>query len=162
MLTYDSTMCHSRHHRRRAVTHQAEETARRDHTVRASDAERDPAVRASDAERESAVTQLREHASAGRLDVEELEQRIGAAYGARTHGELAALLGDLPARAPARRVVSARRSHGHEWRSLLQVSVVLIAIWAFSGAGYFWPAWVMVWWGFALALKSGPRLLRLR
>jgi hypothetical protein len=43
-----------------------------------------------------------------------------------------------------------------------QVSILLIAIWALSGAGYFWPAWVMVWWGFALAMKTGPRLLRPR
>ena len=49
---------------------------------------RDPELRASDAERESTVTQLREHGASGRLDVEELEQRIGAAYAARTHGEL--------------------------------------------------------------------------
>jgi hypothetical protein len=142
-------MCHSRHHHRRA--HPAEDAARRD-----------PGMRASDAERESAVTQLREHGAAGRLDVEELEQRIGAAYAARTHGELGALLGDLPARPPARRVASAGRRDGHEWHGFLQVSFVLIAIWALSGAGYFWPAWVMVWWGFALVMKSGPRLLRLR
>jgi hypothetical protein len=43
-----------------------------------------------------------------------------------------------------------------------RVSILLIAIWAVSGAGYFWPAWVMVWWGFALVMRSGPRLLRLR
>jgi hypothetical protein len=43
-----------------------------------------------------------------------------------------------------------------------QVSAVLVAIWALSGAGYFWPAWVMIWWGFALVMKSGPGLLRLR
>ena len=54
------------------------------------------------------------------------------------------------------------RRHGSEWAPFLQVSALLIAIWAVSGAGYFWPAWVMVWWGFALVMKSGPRLLRLR
>ena len=68
-------------------------------------APRDPGLRASDAERETAVSELREHGAAGRLDVEELEHRIGAAYAARTHGELQALLGDLPSAAapPARR-----------------------------------------------------------
>ena len=172
------TMCHSRHHHRRAVSRPAEHAE-----------PRDPALRASDADRESTVAQLREHGAAGRLDVDELEQRIGAAYAARTHGELAALLADLPAKratgavAPRRphdwtpflqvsallgdlpvnvhtRAVAPR--HGHDWAPFLQVSVLLIAIWAVSGAGYFWPAWVIVWWGFALVMKSGPRLLKLR
>ena len=117
----------------------------------------DPALRASDAERESTVAQLREHGAAGRLDVEELEQRVGAAYAARTHGELRALLEDLPAR-PVARSASPRRPD-REWAGFLQVNLLLIAIWAVSGAGYFWPAWVMVWWGLALVMKSGPRLL---
>jgi hypothetical protein len=144
-------MCHSRQHHRRAVPRPAEEAPRQD-----------PALRASDQERESAVTELREHGAAGRLEVEELEQRIGAAYAALTHGELAALLADLPARPRARAVAPRPRRHGHEWSAFLQVNALLIAIWAVSGAGYFWPAWVMVWWGFALVMKSGPRLLRLR
>src|SRR5215217_8789738 len=141
-------MCHSRHHHRRAVSRPAEHAE-----------PRDPALRASDADRESIVAQLREHGAAGRLDVDELEQRIGAAYAARTHGELAALLADLPAKR-ATRAVAPRRPH--DWTPFLQVSALLIAIWAVSGAGYFWPAWVLVWWGFALAMKSGPRLLKLR
>ena len=65
------------------------------------------------------------------------------------------------ARTRARPVASPRR-HGHEWGGFLQVNLLLVAIWAVSGAGYFWPAWVMLWWGFALVMKSGPRLLRLR
>ena len=141
-------MCHSRHHHRRAVSRPAEHAE-----------PRDPALRASDADRESIVAQLREHGAAGRLDVDELEQRIGAAYAARTHGELAALLADLPAKRPTRAVAPRR---AHDWTPFLQVSALLIAIWAVSGAGYFWPAWVIVWWGFALVMKSGPRLLKLR
>src|SRR5215216_4300920 len=116
-------MCHSRHHQNRAVSRQAPEAARRD-----------PELRASDAERESTVTLLREHGAAGRLDVEELEQRVGAAYAARTYGELRALLGDLPDKVPTRPVAPRR---AHDWAPFLQVSVLLIAIWAVSGAGYF-------------------------
>ena len=121
---------------------------------------RDPGLRASDAERESAVSQLREHGATGRLDIAELEQRIGAAYEARTHGELEALLHDLPGTPPA--VTPVGRGQRVEWAPFAAVSVMLVAIWALSGAGYFWPAWVMIWWGFALVMKSGPRLLRLR
>ena len=141
-------MCHSRHHHSRAVSRPAPDATRRD-----------PGLRASDSDRESAVTVLREHGAAGRLDVDELEERVGGAYAARTHGELDALLSDLPARAMAPRP----RRHGNpEWSRFVGINVMLVAIWAFTGAGYFWPAWVMLWWGAALVMKSGPGLLRLR
>jgi hypothetical protein len=147
-------MCHHRHQHRRTMVRYAPDEQRHE-----------PGLRASDAERESIVAQLREHGTAGRLDVDELEQRIGAAYAARTHGELGELLADLPAGRPARAVAAPPRSphrQGHDLTGFFGVSVLLVAIWALSGAGYFWPAWVMVWWGFALVMKSGPRLLRLR
>jgi hypothetical protein len=56
-----------------------------------------PAVRASDAEREHAVERLRAHAGEGRLTLEELTQRIDAAYSARTRDELERITSDLPA-----------------------------------------------------------------
>ena len=46
------------------------------------------ALRASDAERERTATLLREHSAAGRLTPEELDERLDAAYAARTVGEL--------------------------------------------------------------------------
>jgi hypothetical protein len=55
-----------------------------------------PDLRASDAERERTVAELREHALAGRLTVEELDERCERAYAARTRSELRALLADLP------------------------------------------------------------------
>ena len=139
-------MCHARRHHHHAAPSPAPQP--------------DPGLRASDAEREDTVTRLREHAATGRLDVEELEQRIGAAYTARTHGDLAALQQDLP-RAPRSRPAP-RRRHDRDWVVFAQVNVLLIAIWAFSGAGHFWPAWVMAWWGLALVVKTAPRVLRLR
>ena len=54
-------------------------------------------LRASDAERERTVAQLRRHAAAGRLTVEELDERSERAYTARTLSDLAALVADLPA-----------------------------------------------------------------
>ena len=53
-------------------------------------------LRASDAERERVVTFLREHALLGRLDDDELEDRIGLAYAAVTVGDLERLIADLP------------------------------------------------------------------
>ena len=53
-------------------------------------------LRASDADRDAAVDRLREAAGEGRLEPEELEQRVGGALHARTYGDLAELLADLP------------------------------------------------------------------
>jgi hypothetical protein len=134
------------------------------------DLSRGPDVRASDAERENVVARLREHAAAGRLDVDELEDRVGAAYGARTRGDLAALLGDLPGGVRARGDRSglpdgAARPAGlprrarhcddvaHHLRAFVVVNLLLVAIWAATGAGAFWPGWVLLWWGVALAVK---------
>jgi Domain of unknown function (DUF1707) len=57
---------------------------------------RDPDLRASQQERERVVDQLRTHAGEGRLELDELEERIELALHARTRGELTALLRDLP------------------------------------------------------------------
>jgi hypothetical protein len=54
-------------------------------------------TRASDAEREATVVRLREAAAEGRLTVEELSERIDAAYAATTAAELEPLTADLPA-----------------------------------------------------------------
>jgi hypothetical protein len=54
-------------------------------------------TRASDAEREAVVARLRDAAGEGRLTVEELAERIDAAYTATTHAELEPLTADLPA-----------------------------------------------------------------
>src|SRR5919206_178586 len=43
-------------------------------------------MRVSDREREAVAEQLREHAAEGRLDPDELEERLTAAYAARTRG----------------------------------------------------------------------------
>jgi hypothetical protein len=71
----------------------------------AADAERSsgggPALRASDAERDAAVQRLQGAFAEGRLDDAEFDQRMRAALTARTHGDLDALLTDLPAAAGA-------------------------------------------------------------
>jgi hypothetical protein len=53
-------------------------------------------LRVSDAEREAATAELREHYASGRLDSDELDQRLSAALAARTRGDLSALFTDLP------------------------------------------------------------------
>jgi hypothetical protein len=100
-------------------------------------------IRASQAERDRVVDRLRDHAGEGRLDVGELEVRVERALCARTRGELETLVADLPPRRRTRRRARVRT----EWVAL---SIMLIAIWALTGAGYFWPVWPiggMAWWG---------------
>lgn len=54
-----------------------------------------PELRASDAEREQTAEVLRAAASEGRLDVKELEDRLGSVYAVRTRTELARLIADV-------------------------------------------------------------------
>lgn len=54
-------------------------------------------LRASDGERQEVGALLSRHFTDGRLDRDELDERLGAAMRATTRGELAALLFDLPA-----------------------------------------------------------------
>src|SRR4051794_24117224 len=72
-----------------------------------------PDLRASDDDRERTAEQLRGAAAQGRITVDELEERLQAAYAARTHGELSPIVADLPA-APERRVsgLAVRRGEG--------------------------------------------------
>ena len=53
-------------------------------------------LRASHDDRDRVVELLTGAAGDGRLTPEELDQRVGAALTARTYGELAALVSDLP------------------------------------------------------------------
>lgn len=53
-------------------------------------------MRVSDQDRDSAVEVLSEHAAAGRLTLDELEERLSVALAARTRSELGALTRDLP------------------------------------------------------------------
>jgi hypothetical protein len=108
-------------------------------------------VRASDEDREQLIAELNEHTVAGRLDTDELERRVQAAYAARTTGQLDALRSDLPV--PSRSVAlqhAERRRHLsrrmiQESGGSLSAFVVCTAIWAASGAqGSFWPVWVLL------------------
>jgi Domain of unknown function (DUF1707) len=111
--------------------------------------------RASDADRDRAVQDLREHFAAGRLTGDEMDERIQAAYAARTDGDLRRLLADLPqlpiTQAQQKAALAERRRHLQ--RQVLQQSggglalfLVCTVIWLADGAhrGSFWPAWVLI------------------
>jgi hypothetical protein len=53
-------------------------------------------MRISDAEREAAAAELREHFASGRLDQEELNERLDRVFAAKTRGDLNGPFTDLP------------------------------------------------------------------
>ncbi|MBL1099640.1 DUF1707 and DUF2154 domain-containing protein [Streptomyces sp. 205] len=69
-------------------------------------------MRASDAERERIAEVLREAVAEGRLDMEEFEERLDAAYTARTHAQLEPLVRDLPVPGTTPGALSAPESCG--------------------------------------------------
>ena len=120
-------------------------------TVLAEDTRAAVQLRVSDHERESRADLLRQHAGAGRLTAEELEERLDLAYAARTQDELAGLLEDLPAiGATVADRPPRQRCSREELTAFVVVNVVLIGIWAATGAGYFWPIWPLLGWGLGL------------
>lgn len=120
------------------------------------------------------AARLREHYSAGRLSDDELASRVEEAYRARTVADLDALTVDLPSSDPS----SARSRHpaprsrqevtrgGRTLRTSVRihatlyvlVNVMLIGIWAASGAGYFWPIWPILGWGIGVGAHAAPVL----
>jgi hypothetical protein len=104
-------------------------------------------VRASDAERERCAQALRAAYAEGRLSLEELEDRLTCTRDARTRLELRALTRDVP-RDHARR---AGRALDRLDRAALTVHATvftgigsgLTGLWALTGQGDYWPAWVI-------------------
>ncbi|MEP7026654.1 MAG: DUF1707 domain-containing protein [Actinomycetota bacterium] len=81
-------------------------------------------LRVSDADREQVADQLRQAAGEGRLTMDELDERLGSAYAARTFADLEPLTHDLPTAAgPARAPAMPSRVGGHA-TSVCAVSVM--------------------------------------
>ena len=112
-------------------------------------------LRASDADRDAVAERLRTAAVEGRLEPDELEERLHRALRARTYGELDRLLGDLP----AKRVVAPRRHVATVGGTVLVLAVrlaVALAIVAALGiaialTAMWWLIGIVVW----LTLRSG-------
>ena len=115
--------------------------------------ELNPSIRASDADRERVVEMLRRNTAEGRISADEFDERMTAAYNAKTIGALAELTTDLPVdlaeHAQRQRELAKKAKPGkamnrqvrEQVSGLASLGVVLTVIWVISGAGYFWPAW---------------------
>ncbi len=122
----------------------------------------------SDAERAAAVRRLADAYGEGRLTLDELTRRNELALGARTRGDIARTLDQLPGPraaglSPKAHAVGYAAGSGALWLVWLVTRAENPAP-TDLGAGYYWPVWVMLVWGIALtlhALHAGGRLPRL-
>ncbi len=119
-------------------------------------------MRASDSDRETVAAVLQRHHLEGRLDLEELSQRLDRCHTAKTVGELHWLRADLP------RVDPARAENGDQaWRgrsprrlaALLPVFVMLAGISLVAGAHVFWLAIPLTFFAFRAFGWSGGWLV---
>jgi hypothetical protein len=111
-------------------------------------------LRVSDEERDATAREIREHYASGRLDDDELSERLSAAYGAKTQSQLQAVRADLPPLppSPAARKAELVARRGELSRQLLQQTgaslspfIICTLIWAVSGAtGFFWPVFLLI------------------
>jgi hypothetical protein len=103
-------------------------------------------VRTSDTEREQVATILRAAMAEGSLNLEEGEERLGAAYAAKFRDEFAALTADLPgggrkalAETPEAQAAMRRGIRRHAG-FVFFLAFALTGLWVLSGAHFFWPA----------------------
>jgi hypothetical protein len=110
-------------------------------------------LRASDADRDAVAERLREAAVEGRLEPDELEERLHAALRARTYGDLHRLLTDLPAKPTAwerhgtQVMPAARTALAVALRVLLAVAVVAVVLVVAAVMATWWVLWALVWFG---------------
>lgn len=127
-------------------------------------------MRAADVDRTRVAQRLQVAVDEGRLGLADYDERLQAAYAARTYDELERVTADLPAPAVdhvavAREETAAARRHewSEGWRSWAGAALVMIAIWGgtslVSGTLLpFWPAIPLgIWAAVVLASALGAR-----
>ena len=57
-------------------------------------------------------------------------------------------------RAEAIKAVKRKREFKNHIIAYIIVNAFLVVVWYFSGAGYFWPGWVMGGWGIGVAFNA--------
>jgi Flp pilus assembly protein TadB len=121
-------------------------------------------LRASDADREQIAERLRHAAAEGRLLANELEERLGKAFKARTYGELDAVVADLPVNRVARRSPTPLARPALVLAvALAAVAVIAFAILIITSLLAAWAAWAFIaWWMFGGRARRRQRALRHR
>jgi hypothetical protein len=124
-------------------------------------------VRVSDGERQAAADRLRAAHDEGRLDLDEYDNRLAAAYRAVTYSDLDALFADLPGTAAPATVHAAPAAHVPRspvldtvvaadmhlalkilwtlWGGAVAINLIVwLLVSLGSGWTYFWPMWMAV------------------
>ena len=121
-------------------------------------------MRAGDGDRKAVADQLKTALDEGRLDLGEYDERLQKTYGAKTFGDLAGLLDDLPGTVPVEQsqvqayqspaaAVSEPQSKAQRVATWVGpyggVVAVCVVIWAISSISsghltYFWPVWMLI------------------
>jgi hypothetical protein len=125
---------------------------------------REAELRVGDTERHEAATALGEHFATGRLDQQEFDERVQAAYAARTRLDLRRLFVDLPEPAPFR-VAPARQPppEPRPWRPppfvpVLPLLIVLLIVASVLTRVPLFPFFfVWLWLGWGRRAWRGPR-----
>jgi Domain of unknown function (DUF1707) len=135
-------------------------------------------LRAADADRQQIADQLKGALDEGRLSLHEYDDRVAAAYAARTYAELLVIVQDLPrpgvsaAEIHARRAAEARRESSRLptamvvlWTVWAAVAAVNLVVYALVRATvndwvYPWPAWMLVPGAALTAVTVGVQVIR--
>ncbi|MBV8997755.1 MAG: DUF1707 domain-containing protein [Solirubrobacterales bacterium] len=112
---------------------------------------RDRSLRAADADREAMAESLREQHLAGRLDTDELQERIERCYDARTYADLDAVFVDLPRPQPR----TSPRGNAFPWPrvALFPLMPLLIVALVLSHGHLLWLAVPLLFWFVARPLR---------
>jgi hypothetical protein len=74
--------------------------------------------------------------------------------------ELSKEMASTTERIEARKRLERRRNLSGTVVAYIVVNALLIGVWATTGAGYFWPGWVIAGWGVALVLGAWDAYFR--
>lgn len=121
-------------------------------------------LRASDQDREHVADRLRDAAGEGRLLAEELEERMGSVFSARTYGQLDALVADLPVPREGRKHASPLWVRASFAVALVVAALVVLALAALIiiGLASVWVVWIALMWAFWGRGSHRPRTGALR
>jgi hypothetical protein len=135
-------------------------------------------LRAADSDRQQIADQLKGALDEGRLSLHEYDDRVAAAYAARTYAELLVIVEDLPRPGTSASEVRSRRAT-EDRRSARRLPVALLVLWTVWAALaavnlvvyalvrqtadhwiYPWPAWMLVPGAALTAVTVGVQVIR--
>lgn len=128
------------------------------HTATLEQPSRPGHERVTDHDRDRVASLVNTAFAEGLLDIDELDERLGHAYGARTAADLERVTADLP-RGWVRAQRQRRRSERERRVAVaayLRMMAFLVTVWLviglLAGAWYPWPVWPALGWGIPLFL----------